>query len=730
MGKEIYKEQQKQQNIFRQDTLEENVFKTDFKNMPGTDESVDAQESEEFAKISSIPQPALRKNGGVFRFFKKKKLTDRNAPDGDNANVQQNVQQNAQQNAQQNQQQQAQKLPRYKRAIVDLDDAERGGESVKMMRDSKQFLVLKTEADLNAKRDVPLSDFTKKILTKLHELGSKDASLFSDADKKKQAYDEENAVAKECLPFLIKFAEDTEKFEANFKNEELKNEYNQRYGHISEEEKNLLRIYAEHFKDVKGTLDTKGRKETKVSDKNIGGPGATTAKLKIGNCKYNKLSGVKFENKKDFPLFAHQPNIYDMKQGNIGDCYLISALISIVSKEPDVIKDCMKDNGDTVTVRFYSKGKPVYINVEKTVPYREYQGVDNAGNAVTLKQTYGSKGALWVSMMEKAYAVFLGGNYQNLRGQGDLGSTEFIRRLTNRQSRSIGLAGKVTDPNAENLLPKKHSFKSLLHNMRKSEREEFERKLAANKTLGRTQKERDKAWNREKARRFFGIDSDKYDEAQLSEMFRKNTAFTAWRKYFENLIKKFTDSGLRTLTEFQMVLSSINKDELPKLNIPGVDEKKAQDTYIGRMMRYLLNKKVLFSITDDYTYDDEEKNLYNQINSSKGKYVTTGTSRLRFEGKEKESFEGEQAGIYGNHAYAVLGTREKEITVDGKKLKKKFVVVSNPWQNKARIYMDTGVGFMQKSVEDAQGNTVYDNHGIFLVELREFRNTFSSIEFQ
>ncbi|MBQ8912809.1 MAG: hypothetical protein IJ054_02035 [Lachnospiraceae bacterium] len=753
-GLELYKNQEKQKDLYKQEAVEENAFKTGFKNESGTDGAFDNQEAGDFAKISAIPEPAANKNGGVFRFFKKKSLNDRNAPDGDNANEQQNeqqqnvqenvqqnvqqniqgnIQQNAQGNIQQNEGQQIKRQPRYKRALVDLNDAERAGESVKMMRDSKEFLLLKTEADLKAKRDVPLSDFTKNILEKLRELGGKDASLFSDLKRKKKTFEEENAAAKECLPFLIKFAEDTEKLEADMKNVEFKNEYNKLYGHISEEEKNLLRIYAEHLRNVQGTLDTTGKKLTKVSDSKIGGPGVSAAKLKIGKCKYDKLSGIKFEDKKDVPLFAHQPNIYDMKQGNIGNCYLISSLVEIVSQTPSVINDCMKDNGDTVTVRFYHGGKPVYINVEKTVPYREYQGVDDKGNAVTLKESYGSKGALWVSMMEKAYAVFLGGNYHNLTGRGDEGSTNFIRHLTNRKSViSTGLAGKVIDQNAESLLPKKHSFKSLLHNMRKSEREEFEKKLRKEGKLANSKKERDKAWNREKAKMFFGIDSDKYDKEQLSEMFRKNTAFTKWREYFEKLIKKFTEDGLRTITEFQMVLSSIKKDELPKLNIPGVDEKTAQDTYISRLMNYLLSKKVLFSITDKYEYNDEEKRLYNRINSAKENkvYITTGTSRLRFEGKKKENFEGEQAGIFGNHAYAVLGTKEKEITVGGEKLKKRFVIVSNPWQDKTRIYMDTGVGYLQKSVEDDQGNTVYDNHGVFLVELREFHYTFSSVEFQ
>ncbi len=74
-GTEIYKEQQKQQDLFKQDTLEENAFKTEYKNLSGADGFSGDQESQDFAKISSIPEPAVNKNDGVFRFFQKKSRT-------------------------------------------------------------------------------------------------------------------------------------------------------------------------------------------------------------------------------------------------------------------------------------------------------------------------------------------------------------------------------------------------------------------------------------------------------------------------------------------------------------------------------------------------------------------------------------------------------------------------------------------------------------------------------
>lgn len=72
-GREIYKEreEQKQQDIFKMETVEETAYKTGFKKEAKPADSSDDQGSENFAKISSIPQPAVDKNEGVLRYFKK-----------------------------------------------------------------------------------------------------------------------------------------------------------------------------------------------------------------------------------------------------------------------------------------------------------------------------------------------------------------------------------------------------------------------------------------------------------------------------------------------------------------------------------------------------------------------------------------------------------------------------------------------------------------------------------
>lgn len=96
--------------------------------------------------------------------------------------------------------------------------------------------------------------------------------------------------------------------------------------------------------------------------------------------------------RKNEVLFPREITTHDIAQGAVGDCYFLTALQSIVEKNPEKIKESMCDEGDTVTVRFYQMkdgiATPVYIKVTKEV-----------------SQNY-AIGALWVQIMEKAYTVY------------------------------------------------------------------------------------------------------------------------------------------------------------------------------------------------------------------------------------------------------------------------------------------------------------------------------------
>lgn len=132
-------------------------------------------------------------------------------------------------------------------------------------------------------------------------------------------------------------------------------------------------------------------------------------KIGLGNKNHPDMAEKRtYRDCKNMPLFTHRPNIKDIEQGNLGDCYLLAGLIAVVDQNAEEIMNIMKDNGDgTVTVCF-RKGETegtgdqvetvytsYYITVEKTVPVLSSGGGSDAF----------SRGALWVKMMEKAYAA-------------------------------------------------------------------------------------------------------------------------------------------------------------------------------------------------------------------------------------------------------------------------------------------------------------------------------------
>ena len=66
---------------------------------------------------------------------------------------------------------------------------------------------------------------------------------------------------------------------------------------------------------------------------------------------------VSYQSRKNDPIFPHEPSIHDIRQGVVGDCYLLSGLASLAMTEPEQIKQSIRDNQDgTATVRLFKRG--------------------------------------------------------------------------------------------------------------------------------------------------------------------------------------------------------------------------------------------------------------------------------------------------------------------------------------------------------------------------------------
>lgn len=110
------------------------------------------------------------------------------------------------------------------------------------------------------------------------------------------------------------------------------------------------------------------------------------------------------------PLFLHTPGINDVKQSTIGDCWLMSAMTTLVKTNPQAITGMFQDMGDgNVIVRLYTAysqdGKRVSQHADLAQP-----GITFQPEYFKLKKQYetgdgNAADCVWPQLLEKAYAV-------------------------------------------------------------------------------------------------------------------------------------------------------------------------------------------------------------------------------------------------------------------------------------------------------------------------------------
>lgn len=114
--------------------------------------------------------------------------------------------------------------------------------------------------------------------------------------------------------------------------------------------------------------------------------------------------------------FVGRPRASDVRQGELGDCWLMGSLAAIAHSQPWLIQRMVRDNMDgTYTVKFAAG------NQEVAAEYSTALNIDDGSIHKTTDAewlsyaTARSNGAQWPIVIEKAYAQMVGG-YQNMDG--------------------------------------------------------------------------------------------------------------------------------------------------------------------------------------------------------------------------------------------------------------------------------------------------------------------------
>jgi hypothetical protein len=130
---------------------------------------------------------------------------------------------------------------------------------------------------------------------------------------------------------------------------------------------------------------------------------------------YHPTADVSYQNVSNVPLFANGVSYWDVKQGAVGDCWLLSALAEVALRNSSVIQSMFtydgtaQENGQTVsvwTVRFYENGTPQYVTVDSELPAggNYYDNITHNIPTLNSNGTFQTESELWVALAEKAYA--------------------------------------------------------------------------------------------------------------------------------------------------------------------------------------------------------------------------------------------------------------------------------------------------------------------------------------
>ncbi len=127
--------------------------------------------------------------------------------------------------------------------------------------------------------------------------------------------------------------------------------------------------------------------------------GVTVPLTIAGQTMTEPASSVAYASFAGRPLFVNGPQPNDIIQGALGDCYFLAGLSSLAQTDTALLRQSITELGDgTYAVRFFRNGAEEYYRLDAKLP--------SWGGSPAYAQLTRNGGALWVPLLEKAFAEY------------------------------------------------------------------------------------------------------------------------------------------------------------------------------------------------------------------------------------------------------------------------------------------------------------------------------------
>lgn len=446
-------------------------------------------------------------------------------------------------------------------------------------------------------------------------------------------------------------------------------------------------------------------------------------------CAEHATRSTKWKDRRADPLFEKDPCLEDIKQGAVGDCYLLAALASMVRRMPETLRGCICDNGDgSVTVRFFDitqqPAAPLFVRVEKTVPQR--RGHDLYAN-----------NALWVQMIEKAYAasglhakvrrkngheVKAEYGYDSIEGGSQ---SDFIATITGKTAyERTYIASGHDDISPDSPL-------SLAGGLSKSlelggigfflRKPKFNMQLATQIYAAMRHDPRFAAFTRAQAEELANALIER-DRANIKKGKLKDGTEVEYRvksASMDEILEVVQSDALHITLAEDAAENQRLRLEMGKALLK--EMKKSQEHSLSYTPFYKSASKKRTETGEEqqrYRYSAKAKALYKDIDEQLKAGRLLGANTAIFVPKDISdkgglNREALKDGLAENHAYSLL---DVETRPNGQR----FIKLRNPWGRFTREYDKQGKA---RAVDEENGS-----NGVFLVELNDFMANFDTVE--